>query len=137
VRGTLFETEELIGYLKNMVDVKRGVHEQVIYQSQTEANFAKELDSNESVKVFAKLPGWFKIPTPLGPYNPDWAVLADRDGTERLYFVVETKYSLYDADLRDKEGAKIDCGEAHFEALAVGKTDAAKFKKAVKVSDLF
>ena len=63
------------------------------------------------MKVYAKLPGWFKVPTPLGTYNPDWAVLVEKDGAERLYFVVETKSSLFTDDLRDKEGAKIECGE--------------------------
>ncbi len=132
----LFEQEELNGYLKNMLSVKRGVHEYVVYQSDTERNFAEQLDKNESVKVFAKLPGWFQLPTPLGPYNPDWAVLIEHDGAERIYFVVETKSSLFDDDLRDKEGAKIDCGEAHFKALAVHENPA-KFKRAAKVEDLF
>lgn len=58
----------------------------------------------------------------MGSYNPDWAVLVERDGTERLYFVVETKDSLFDEDLRDREGGKIICGTAHFKALAVGRT---------------
>ena len=71
------------------------------------------------MKVYAKLPGWFKVPTPLGTYNPDWAVLVEKDGAERLYFVVETKSSLFTDDLRDKESAKIECGKAHFKALAV------------------
>jgi len=132
----LFEQEELNGYLKNMLSVNRGVHEYVVYQSDTERSFAEQLDKNESVKVFAKLPGWFQLPTPLGPYNPDWAVLIEQDGAERIYFVVETKSSLFDDDLRDKEGAKIDCGEAHFKALAV-QENPAKFKRAAKVEDLF
>ena len=132
----LFEQEELNGYLKNMLSVKRGVHEYVVYQSDTERNFAEQLDKNESVKVFAKLPGWFQLPTPLGPYNPDWAALIEQDGAVRIYFVVETKSSLFDDDLRDKEGAKSDCGEAHFKALAVHENPA-KFKQATKVEDLF
>jgi type III restriction enzyme len=132
----LFEQEELNGYLKNMLAVNRGVHEYVVYQSDTERSFAEQLDKNESVKVFAKLPGWFQLPTPLGPYNPDWAVLIEQDGAERIYFVVETKSSLFDDDLRDKEGAKIDCGEAHFKALAVHENPA-KFKRVAKVEDLF
>ena len=76
------------------------------------------------MKVYAKLPGWFKVPTPLGTYNPDWAVLVEKDGAERLYFVVETKSSLFTDDLRDKESAKIECGKAHFQALAVGESPA-------------
>jgi type III restriction enzyme len=64
------------------------------------------------------------VPTPLGSYNPDWAVLVERDGHERLYFVVETKSSLFTDDLRDREGGKIECGTAHFKALAVGENPA-------------
>ena len=115
----LFETEELVGYLKSMIDANKSVHEQVIYQSGTERTFAEQLEMNEAIKVYAKLPGWFRVPTPLGPYNPDWAVLVEKDGGERLYFVVETKSGLFTDDLRNKEEAKIECGRAHFKALAV------------------
>ena len=115
----LFETEEIVGYLKSMIDANKSVHEQVIYQSGTERTFAEQLEMNEAIKVYAKLPGWFRVPTPLGPYNPDWAVLVEKDGGERLYFVVETKSGLFTDDLRDKERAKIECGKAHFKALAV------------------
>ena len=97
----LFETEELVGYLKSMIDANKSVHEQVIYQSGTERTFAEQLEMNEAIKVYAKLPGWFRVPTPLGPYNPDWAVL-EKDGAERLYFVVETKSGLFKDDLRTK-----------------------------------
>ena len=132
----LFETEELTGYLKNMLNATKSVHEQVIYQMDTERNFAEQLEMNEAIKLYAKLPGWFKVPTPLGPYNPDWAVLVDEDGTERLYFVVETKSSLFTDDLRDKESAKIKCGEAHFAELAIHNSPAAQFIKATKLDDV-
>ena len=114
----LFETEELTGYIKTMINAKKSVHEQIIYQSDTERSFAEELERNEAIKIYAKLPGWFKVPTPLGPYNPDWAVLVELDGNERLYLVVETKSSLFTDDLRDKEKAKIICGNAHFKELS-------------------
>jgi type III restriction enzyme len=132
----LFETEELTGYLKSMIDANKSVHEQVIYQSDTERTFAEQLERNEAIKVYAKLPGWFRVPTPLGPYNPDWAVLVEKDGAERLYFVVETKSSLFTDDIRDKESAKIQCGEAHFDALAEGTSDPARFVKATKLEDV-
>jgi type III restriction enzyme len=115
----LFETEELSGYLKSMIEVHKSVYEQVIYQSDTERTFAQDLEKNEAIKVYAKLPGWFRVPTPLGTYNPDWAVVVERNGVERLYFVVETKSSLFADDLRDKETAKIHCAQAHFQALGV------------------
>ena len=132
----LFETEELSGYLKSMIDANKSVHEQVVYQSDTERTFAEQLEKNEAIKVYAKLPGWFRVPTPLGPYNPDWAVLVEKDGTERLYFVVETKSSLFTDDLRDKESAKIQCGEAHFAELAKYSSPAAQFLKATKLDDV-
>lgn len=114
----LFETAELSGYLKNLVEnTTKSVYEHVVCDSDTERNFALSLERNEAVKVFAKLPGWFKVPTPLGSYNPDWAVVIEQDGQERLYFVVETKGSLFMDDLRNSESAKIECGKAHFLAL--------------------
>ncbi len=98
-------------------------------------SFADQLENNEAVKLYAKLPGWFKVPTPLGGYNPDWAVLIEQDGAERLYLVVETKGSLFKDDLRDKESAKIECGKAHFRALAVGENPA-RYIVATKFDDL-
>lgn len=121
----LFEQEELTGYIRNMLTgTRKSVFESVVYDSGTEAAFADGLEKNEAVKVYAKLPGWFKVPTPLGSYNPDWAVLVEKDGAERLYLVVETKSSLFTDDLGDKESAKIECGKAHFKALEVRETPA-------------
>ena len=132
----LFEQEELMGYLKNMLtDTQKSVFEHVVYDSGIEEEFARQLEKNEAVKVYAKLPGWFKVPTPLGTYNPDWAVLVEIGGTERLYFVVETKSSLFTDDLRDRESAKITCGEAHFKALESGDNPA-RFVKASTLEDV-
>jgi type III restriction enzyme len=131
----LFSNEELTGYLKNLLDAEKSVYEQVVYDSGTEHDFATQLEMNNAIKVYAKLPGWFKVPTPLGSYNPDWAVLVEHDGGERLYFVVETKSSLFTEDLRDKESAKIECGKAHFTALATGENPA-KYLVATKFEDL-
>jgi len=133
----LFSQEELTGYLKNMLkDATKSVFEHVIYDSSgVERTFAEQLEKNQSVKVYAKLPGWFKVPTPLGTYNPDWAVLIEVSGEERLYFVVETKGSLFTDDLRDQEAAKIACGEAHFKALATGDNPA-RYVKATKLDDM-
>jgi type III restriction enzyme len=118
----LFKDEELFGYLeRNMVESRaKSIYEHVIYDSDVERDFAQGLNASEEVKVFAKLPSWFKIETPLGSYNPDWAVLVRKsaDQEERLFFVVETKGEvLFDEALRPTETAKIKCGEAHFKAL--------------------
>ncbi len=121
----LFEKEELTGYLKNMLgNATKSVYEQVVYESGIEAGFADQLEKNDAVRVYAKLPGWFRVPTPLGSYNPDWALLIKQDECERLYFVVETKGSLSGSDLRGAENAKIECGKAHFSALEVGEAPA-------------
>lgn len=132
----LFETEELTGYLTNMLrDTKRSIYEHVVYDSATERDFADALEKDDDVVLYAKLPGWFKVPTPLGSYNPDWAVLVNKGGTRRLYFVVETKSSLFTDDLRNKESAKIECGKAHFNALAVGDNPA-RYLVARSLSDV-
>ena len=132
----LFAKDELTGYLRNMLlDTKRSIYEHVIYDSTTERDFADALEKNNGVVLYAKLPSWFKVPTPLGPYNPDWAILFDQDGTQRLYFVVETKSSLFTDDLRSKEDAKIKCGEAHFAALGGGENPA-RYMVATSFGDL-
>ncbi|SEJ66003.1 type III restriction enzyme [Pseudooceanicola nitratireducens] len=132
----LFKQEELTGYLKNTLQTQKSVYEHVVYDSAgVERRFAEELEANEAVKVYAKLPGWFKVPTPLGTYNPDWAVLIEEEGQEKLYFVVETKGSGWWDDLRHKEGAKIACGKEHFAVLAQGENPA-KYIHATSVGDM-
>ncbi|MBM4387757.1 MAG: restriction endonuclease subunit R, partial [Deltaproteobacteria bacterium] len=132
----LFEQEELTGYLKNLIDAKKAVYEQVVYDSDTEAAFADQLEKNTAIKVYAKLPGWFTVPTPLGGYNPDWAVLVEEYSEERLYFVVETKGTMLFADaLRPTEQAKIDCGREHFKALEVRESPV-RYVVARSVDDL-
>lgn len=114
----LFEEQELFGYLnRNMIESDKSVHDHVVYDSDVEANFAEAFERNDEIKVYAKLPPWFRIDTPLGGYNPDWAVVVETDGQQRLYFVVESKGSLFTDTLRPQEEAKIKCGKAHFRAL--------------------
>jgi type III restriction enzyme len=120
----LFETKELQSYMTKLVESTKSPYEHIAYDSGPEAAFARELEKNDDVKVYAKLPGWFRVPTPLGDYIPDWAVLVATPTGDRLYFVVETKSSAFLEDLRDKERAKIKCGEKHFEALANGPNPA-------------
>ena len=132
----LFESEEVSGYLNsNMVATPNsGIYEYTVYDSDIEREFAEKLDSNEDVKVFAKLPDWFKIPTPLGNYNPDWAILVEKDGQDRLYFVVETKGTNLFGELPPPQQAKIKCGKAHFAAL---QDDGIKFIAPVATYDRF
>jgi len=118
----IFDSEELMANLdKNAVAVSNSTHDYVIYDSSTiERPFALALDSDPDVKLFFKIPHRFKIETPIGTYNPDWAVYMDKDGTEKLYFVLETKGTTQKRDLRTPEQQKIHCGERHFQALAEG-----------------
>lgn len=114
----LFSSNELFGYLqKNMVKSKKSVFDHVVYDSDIEYKFAVDAERNDKFKLYAKLPNWFKIDTPLGTYNPDWAVLIEEHGKEKLYFVVETKSTLFTDAWRPAEKAKVECGEEHFKAL--------------------
>jgi type III restriction enzyme len=105
-------------YLRNLYEVQnrnKALFDAIEFESEVERQFAQDLDSNENVKIFVKLPGWFKIETPIGAYNADWAFVTERD--ERLYFVRETKSTLDSQDRRTKENQKILCGRRHFEVL--------------------
>ncbi len=127
-RQELFEMQELKGYLKsNAIKVEKSVYDYLILDSNTEKEFAQMLEQDDEVKVYTKLPPKFVIETPIGNYNPDWAVLIDKDGIEKLYFVVETKGSTDSGQLRLFENYKIECGQKHFAALETGVTyDVAK-----------
>jgi type III restriction enzyme len=136
----LFEDPKnvLMGYLneKNArMNASKSVYEHVIVDSAVEWEFADQLEKNDAIKLYAKLPSWFKVPTPLGTYNPDWAVLVQQEEGERLYFVVETKGTLFTDALRDSEAAKINCGRAHFAALTA-QEPAAKYVVARTVGDV-
>jgi type III restriction enzyme len=116
-----FEENELYGYLSsNMLENRKdkSIYNYTLYDSDVEKNFAKSFNENENVKLFTKLPSWFKISTPLGSYNPDWAVLIEKDNQEKLYFVVESKGTLFTEDLRDSEEAKINCAKKHFKEIS-------------------
>ncbi len=127
----LFQSEELSGYPKNLVPGgPKSVYDQVPCEYGVERQFAADLASNSDVKLFAKLPSWFKIPTPLGSYEPDWLVLAQSPEGEKLYFVAETKGTTQLDALRLAEQDKIYCGKAHFQALAVRETSSAEYRPA-------
>lgn len=114
----LFENEELFGYLKNNLKVShKSPYDYVVYDSNVESTLANDFENSDNISVYAKLPSWFKIDTPLGTYNPDWAILWKDNNEEKLFFVVESKGSTGLFDLRPKEQGKIDCGKKHFDAL--------------------
>lgn len=132
----LFASDELFGYLEsNLVETpNKGMYDYAIYDSPNiERNFALALEQSPDVKMFVKLPDWFKIPTPLGTYNPDWAVVVEQEGRNRLYFVVETKGTNALSDVPEDQAAKIKCGRKHFAALTGG--DGCDFKYLAPIQD--
>jgi type III restriction enzyme len=112
----LFKDEELINYLKAL-QVDKSVYEYVVYDSEIEREFAKRLNERDDIKLFVKLPNWFLVDTPIGKYNPDWAILK-HDGLA-LYLVRETKGTRDYLKLRTSEADKVRCGEKHFDAIGV------------------
>jgi len=112
----LLKNEEIVNYL-TALKVNNSVYEYVVYDSEVEREFAKRLDEREDIKLFLKLPDWFKVETPVGTYNPDWAIVKHEDQT--LYLVKETKGTKDFLKLRTTEADKIRCGQRHFETLGV------------------
>jgi type III restriction enzyme len=112
----LFKNEELVNYL-NALHVNKSVYEYVVYDSEVEREFAKKLDEREDIKLFVKLPSWFEVGTPVGKYNPDWAILK-HDG-QALYLIRETKGIRDFLKLRTVEADKVRCGQRHFETLGI------------------
>jgi len=113
----LFEAKEIESYIENMYAVTKPgktIADHIIYDSGVEERFAKDCDNDDQVEFFIKLPDWFEIHTPVGTYNPDWALIFKND--KRLYFVAETKSVPEGAteNLRRNELLKIECGKAHF-----------------------
>lgn len=111
----LFREEELKDYFEQCLQVQKSVYDTVIYDSEIERRFAEELDKREDIKLFVKLPAFFKVETPIGTYNPDWAIVKHND--ETIYLVRETKSTKNFEKLRNSEVDKIKCGRKHFEAI--------------------
>lgn len=104
----------------NVVKTKKHLYDHVLYDSANEKNFAQELDTNKDVAVYVKLPNGFYISTPVGKYNPDWAIAFYEGSVKHIYFVAETKGSLSSLQLKDIEKAKIHCAKEHFKAISNG-----------------
>ena len=96
------------------------IYEYVLTDSAVERKFAQELDTDVEVKVFAKLPRGFSIPTPVGDYNPDWAIAFDHEKVRHMYFIAETKGSMSSLELRKIEEARIDCARKFFARISNG-----------------
>ncbi len=128
----LFAKDEIEAYRENLYKVKnqeKTLSNYIEFQSKVEEQFVKDCESNENVEFYIKLPRWFLIKTPIGNYNPDWALILKND--EKIYFVAETKYSLDPQKLYSSENYKIKCGKKHFEEFP-----SVTYKPVTKVSEL-
>lgn len=114
-------------FTKATSPLKRHIYDYVITDSKVEKDFAEKLDVSDEVVVYAKLPGGFFIPTPVGDYNPDWAISFKEGSVKHVYFIAETKGSMSSLDLRGIEGGKIKCARKFFEKLET-VTDGEKVK---------
>jgi type III restriction enzyme len=99
-----------------VLEVNKHIYKYVKTDSKVERKFAQQLEEWE-ILVYAKLPGWFKIPTPVGNYNPDWALVFDTKEVKYIYFIAETKGSMDTMQLKESEKLKIEYAKKHFESL--------------------
>lgn len=122
----LFEQQEIEEYFDRLYTItsqdNRTPFDFIAYDSDKEQQIAKLLDLDDRVRFFCKLPRWFKVSTPLGDYNPDWALVVEEN--QKLYLVRETKSTLERDMRRETENRKVDCGKAHFKTLGVNFKDA-------------
>ena len=103
---------------KNAIKVQKHLYDHLVYDSDRERDFAKELDVSSEVAVYVKLPDGFYISTPVGKYNPDWAIAFTEGDVKHIYFVAETKGSMETMQIRLFEASKIHCAREHFKAIS-------------------
>lgn len=124
--GEIFINDEITGeYGRNLIDTpNHHLYDKLRYDSKVEREFAEELDKNDAVEVYVKLPKKFYIDTPMGHYNPDWAIaFKDESGVKHIYFVAETKgvaEGQMEVNVRGVEKAKIECARKHFAEISDG-----------------
>ena len=122
----IFTNHNLKGIMnENMIPTNKNVYDYLLYDSNVEKKFAEDLEVANNVVVYTKLPSGFYIKTPIGNYNPDWAIAFDKDKVKHIYFIAETKGSISSLDLRNIEYSKISCARKHF---AVVSDDQIKFE---------
>ena len=105
----------------NAMKANKHLYDHIVYDSTNEKTFAAELDTNTNVAVYVKLPDGFYISTPVGRYNPDWAIAFYEGTVKHIYFVAETKGSMNSMQLRLIEESKIHCAREHFKAISNGE----------------
>lgn len=114
---TLFKSKELYGYLTNTVPVANSIYEEVVFDSNIERAFAYAMSARTDIKLCVKLPPWFLVKTPIGTYNPDWAIVMEHE--QKVCLVRETKGTLDVEALPPDERDRVKCGGKHFGALGV------------------
>ena len=118
---TVFTDPTIKGRLgKNAMKANKHLYDHLVYDSTNERSFAMELDTNKDVAVYVKLPDGFYISTPVGKYNPDWAIAFYEGNIKHIYFIAETKGSMDSMQLRLIEESKIQCAREHFKAISNG-----------------
>ena len=130
--------EKIVSHKDSVQDItnkKKSIYDAIVYQSGVEQNFVIELDRDERIKLFIKLPAWFSIETPAGPYTPDWAIVTvkmnkkGKETNEKIYFVIETKGSTAESQRRVSENQKIECAKKHFEIINVRYKDVSSYRE--------
>jgi type III restriction enzyme len=111
--------EEEVTTTDRLIPVANSIYDHIVWQSETERKFTEKLKNRMDVRLFIKLPAWFKVATPVGTYNPDWALVMEQvdahgDHGPLLYLVRETKSKPAGDELRGTENQKIECGSRHF-----------------------
>ena len=96
----------------------KSIYDHLLYDSNGEKEFATKLEENQDVVVYVKLPKGFYISTPVGKYNPDWAIAFNKEHIKHIYFIAETKGSMESLELREIESAKIKCARKHFATIS-------------------
>ena len=133
----IFTENQLRQDFSGAIKVENHIYDYVVYDSKVEKNFAEKLDQANEVEVYAKLPRGFQIPTPVGNYNPDWAISFKADGVRHTYFVAETKGSLSSMNLRGAEKSKIKCARKFFEKIGgKGARNRVNYKVVTNFSEL-
>jgi type III restriction enzyme len=126
--------KEIESYEDSTLPVTRSIYDAIVHDSDVEKNFALNLEKDERIKLFIKMPNWYKVETPVGGYNPDWAIVTvkrDLQGveSEKVYFVIETKGDVN--NLRPSEKAKIESAKKHFEVIQVNYQEVDSYDKFV------
>lgn len=102
----------------NAIATAKNIYDHLLYDSTIEKDFAEKLEQAQDVVVYVKLPNGFYISTPVGKYNPDWAIAFNQEHIKHIYFVAETKGNMSSLELRDIEKAKIECAKKHFKSIS-------------------